>query len=117
MSTAARKARKRNHHANLAALTHLAQTNPFSSQYDALEVAATDSAFYHSPRTGTPIAERAENQPRDIFGKGPRNPATRHGLTHGARRRLTAAGLVIDGDTVKQPGWFRRLFGTGSAAA
>lgn len=107
MSTTARKARKRNRHdaINWHAVAgiehHLVIPEPFQ----------------HSAKVGTPIAERAENQPRDVFGKGPRNPATRHGLTHGARRRLTAAGLVIDGDTVKQPGWFRRLFCTGSAAA
>ena len=102
MSTHARKTRKR-----LQSIAReLGYTGP-----------AAPYRYTHPVKVGTPIADRLENQPRAIYGKGPNAQPTRFGLTHGARRRLEAAGLVIDSDTVKQPGWFRRLFGRKAATA
>jgi hypothetical protein len=76
MSTTARKARKRN-----------------NARLRALGITPESYAMLHKPaKVATPITERIENQPRQIFGKGPQNGATRFGFTHAASRRLGLTG-------------------------
>lgn len=72
MSTTARKARKREN----ALLRSTAGLGPIRYQHPVKEL--------------TPVHERVENQPRQIFGKGATSEPTRYGLSKKAARRLAA---------------------------
>lgn len=93
MSTTARKTRKRDRHRAL---------NDFRNYgHDELAIPAP---FMHPVRPVTPVAERLENQPRQIFGRGFGGGAkpTRYGYTVPMRRRLAAAGVEV-GATAADP--------------
>lgn len=88
MSTTARKARKRNRQAALEA--------------GYIGVAET-FRFVHPTKVGTTSHRKTK--------------ISRLKAAEISKAEQAIAGLIIDSTTVKQPGWFRRLFGTGSTAA
>lgn len=72
MSTTARKLRKRE--------------NVLRRSLEGLEPVR----YQHPTKISTPVHERIENQPRQIFGKGNGGEPTRYGLSGKAARRLAA---------------------------
>lgn len=93
MSTAARKLRKRS---NLAATFTAAGTKRNPRALRSLQKVRNAERFAEHFKVGTPVAERAEFQPRSIFGKGHDNPPTRFGLTSRAARKLIFRGYTAE---------------------
>jgi hypothetical protein len=91
MSTAARKARKREDFT----FTHNADGSRRPRRAKGLKLLR--DAFWYDRRhkEGTPFHERAAVQPRPIFGKGKDNPATRHGITSRAAHGLISRGYTL----------------------
>lgn len=87
MSTTARKLRKRERHEALNT----------QAAFGAAAQVAIPAPYQHKARKATPVAERIENQPRQIFGRGFGGGAkpTRYGYTVPVLRRLAAVGVLV----------------------
>jgi hypothetical protein len=93
MSNTARKARKREGYN----FTHNADGSRRPVRTRAKKLLNEMYWFDRRHKAGTPFHERQANQPRPIFGKGPANPATRHGITSRTAHALISRGYTADG--------------------
>lgn len=92
MSNAARKARKRQAYD----FTH----NPDGSRRPVRSRAQKllTNTFWYDRRhkVGTPVLERLENQPRQVYGKGLDSAPTRFGITSRTAHRLISRGVTAE---------------------